>query len=90
MQRDFRFTLGENLKKELLEMLANIYRANCRQEKTDVINQARENIEIVRLMWRLCSDLKLVSLKTFIDASNKIENISKQLTAWGRSCEIKR
>ena len=89
MQRDYRYTLGENLKKELLDMVTNIYRANCRYQKMELIAQARENLEIARLLWRLCNELKLVSLKIFVSASEKIENISCQLTAWEKSCERK-
>ena len=29
MQRDYRFTLGESMKKELIDLMINIYRANC-------------------------------------------------------------
>ena len=82
MQRDYRYTLGENLKKELVDMLVHIYRANCRYQKTEQIAQARENLEIVKLMWRLCNELKQIPLKTFALASEKLENISRQLTAW--------
>jgi len=89
MQRDYRYTLGENLKKELVDMLVHIYRANCRYQKTEQIAQARENLEIVKLMWRLCNELKQIPLKTFALASEKLENISRQLTAWEKSCERK-
>lgn len=87
MQRDYRYTLGESLKKELLGMVVNIYRANCRPDKREPLSQARENIEVVRLMWRLCNELKQVPFRTFVSASEKIEDISRQLTAWERSCQ---
>lgn len=88
MQRDYRFTLGESMNKELIALMSNIYRANCRVEKKELIAQARENLEIVRLMLRLSMELKQVPLKTFATASEKIENISKQLTAWEKSCRF--
>jgi len=33
MERDYKFTIGENLKKEVIELIMNVYRANCRTEK---------------------------------------------------------
>ena len=31
MERDYKFTIGENLKKEVIELIMNVYRANCRR-----------------------------------------------------------
>jgi hypothetical protein len=33
MERDYKFTLGENLKKEIITLIINVYRANCRENK---------------------------------------------------------
>ena len=82
MQRDYRYTLGESIKNELVALMLNIFRANCREQKRDLIIQARENLEIVRLLLRLINELRQISLKEFISANEKIESISKQLVAW--------
>ena len=86
MQRDYRYTLGETMKNELIALITNIYRANCRIQKKDLLIKARENIEVVRLLLRLSVDLKQFPLKQSASANEKIENISKQLTAWEKSC----
>jgi len=80
--RDFKYTIGENLKKETLEMIANIYRANSIFNKSDYIKSARENLEIIRLYLRLIKDLKQINTEKFIDLNQKIESVSKQLSAW--------
>jgi hypothetical protein len=82
MQRDYRFTLGEEMKKELIALILNIYRANCRTDKKELILNAREHSEIVRMLLRLSNDLKQLPLRDFIVANEYIESISKQLTAW--------
>jgi hypothetical protein len=87
MQRDYRYTLGESMKNELIALITNIYRANCRIEKKQLLTTARENIEVVRLLLRLSKDLKQFPLKQFVMANEKVESISKQLTAWERSCK---
>lgn len=87
MQRDYRFTLGESMKRELVDLIVNIYRANCRYIKKDLLAKARENLEVIRLLLRLTNDLKQMSLKEFVGASESIESISKQLAAWHKSCK---
>lgn len=87
MQRDYRFTLGETIKEELISMITNIYRANSRHQKKELISKARENLEVVRLLMRLSHELKQIPLNTFVAANEKMESISKQLTAWEKSCK---
>lgn len=81
--REYKFTLGENIKKETVEMITNIYRANSsflgRKEK---IQSARENVETIRLFLRLLKDLRQVDLKKFVFLNEKIESVSRQLTGW--------
>jgi len=85
MQRDYRFTLGESMKNELIKLMMNVFRANSVIEKRDYIQAARECLEIVRLLLRLSHDLKQVSLKEYVLATTYIESIGKQLTAWHKS-----
>lgn len=82
--REYKYTLGENIKKEAIEMITNIYRANVSFDKAQHIQKAREGVEIIRMFFRLAKDLKQVSLKKFVDTNEKVENVSKQLTAWGK------
>ena len=82
MERDYKFTIGENLKKEIIELIMNVYRANSRHNKIDLIGAARENVEVVRLLFRLLHDLKQIDLKPFVNINEQLESISKQLAAW--------
>jgi hypothetical protein len=80
--REFKYTLGERLKNETIDMITHIYRANTLSDKFDTLQKARENIEIIRVYMRLLKDLKQVGLKKFVDINERIENVSKQLTGW--------
>ena len=83
--REYKYTLGESVKKQAIEMIISIYRANVSYSKKEHIQKAREDIEIIRIFFRLAKDLRQVGLKRFVDINEKIENVSKQLTAWERS-----
>jgi len=85
MERDYRYTIGENLKKEVIGLLMNVYRANSRTDRSALIEAAREHAEVVRLLLRLLQDLKQISLKEFVQANEHLEDISRQLAFWHRS-----
>ncbi|MBP8994584.1 MAG: four helix bundle protein [Bacteroidales bacterium] len=83
--KDFKYTVGESIKKETIDLLVLIFRANSRKDKHIVLQEAREHIEVIRLLIRLMKDLKQISLKNFVTINQKIEDVSKQLTAWQKS-----
>ena len=72
-------------KKEIINMISNIYKANRKKDKTKNIVLSREKVELLRLYFRLWKDLKIINLKKFIDINVLLESISKQLTAWEKS-----
>jgi len=83
--REYKYTIGESLKKETLELTMLIYRANIRKDKTTIMEEAREKVEIVRLIIRLTKDLHQINIKKFVSLNKRIENVSRQLTGWQRS-----
>lgn len=84
--REYKYTLWDSVKKELLDLIKNVYKANSSFDNRLInIKNARENIETLRLYIRLCKDLKIINLKNFVDVSEKIESISKQLFSWEKS-----
>jgi len=83
--KEYKYTVGENLKKETIELLTLIFRANSRQDKDLVLQEARERIEVIRLFIRLMKDLHQIGLKKFVDVNKKVEEVSKQLTGWQKA-----
>jgi len=80
--REYKYTLGESIKKETMEMIKNIYRANGSTSKKELIQVAREDIEMIRLDLRILQDFKQLNLRKFVFLNEKVEGISKQLVAW--------
>lgn len=83
--KEYKYTVGEKLKNETLEMIMNIYRANSHEYKKDLLQTARENIEVIKLLLRLVKDLKQINLNKFVEINEKIENVSKQLAGWQKA-----
>lgn len=83
-QRDFRYTLGEDLKKVLMTMMLCLFRANRHRGKLGDVAACREHIEQVKIYLRMLHDLKQLSLKQYVLLSERAESVSKQLAAWDR------
>jgi len=81
-RREYKYTLGERIKTEILNTLVHVYWANTHKEKEGPLSKARNHLELVRLYYRIIKDLKQISIEKYVEANDKIENISKQLFAW--------
>ena len=83
--REYKYTVGESLKKQTVALLTLIFRANSRKDKEQVLQEARESIEVIRLFIRLMKDMHQISLKNFVHVNKKVEDVSKQLTGWQKA-----
>jgi len=89
LTKEYKYTLGERLKEEVLELIIGIYRTNSRKDKLHMIRQAREEVEVIRLLVRLLFDLKQITLKRMVAVNERIELVSKQLAGWHKALEKK-
>ncbi|MBI5872817.1 MAG: four helix bundle protein [Candidatus Omnitrophica bacterium] len=85
LSREYKYTVGEKLKNETLELLLKIYRTNLSRAKEMEIDSCRESTETVRLLIRLLHDLRQINIKKMIALNVLIESISKQLSGWKKS-----
>ncbi len=86
MKRSFKYTIGETLNKDVTNLLLSIYKANS--NKTDrykLLQMGRENIEEIRLLYRMSKDLHILTVSRYVVLDEMIENISKQMTGWQES-----
>ena len=42
--KDYKYTVGESIKKETIELLTLIYRANVKRDKNEVLQEARDQL----------------------------------------------
>ena len=70
--KEYKYTVGESLKKETIELLTLIYRANVKHDKQEVLQEARERIEVIRLFIRYRSLVKHNRNKKTINSTGAI------------------
>lgn len=89
MKRDFRYTLGEKIKTEMVELLTAVSSANESAEKGAYIDEARRLIQVIRIQMRLLHDLQQVNVTQMAEFNLGLNGISTQLAAWQKAAARK-
>lgn len=84
MQRDYRYTMGEQLKRCIMDILILVFKANKTERKGEYISVAREKLVEVQIMMRVLNELRQISDKQFVMFAEMTESVSKQLSSWER------
>lgn len=63
LETPYKFTLGQDLKRDCILPVRYIYRANKTKDKTVYLELFLDSFEVVKLELRLCKDLHLTNVK---------------------------
>lgn len=85
--REYKFTLGQKIKDELIELVVMIYRANSTRDKKQHIQSILERIQSVQLLMRLSHDMKILSRKHYAALSHMTDGLGRQAQGWLKSSE---
>ena len=80
--REYKYTLGQDLKRDSIVLIRSIYRANKAKSKTEYLEKFLDDFEILKLEIRLCVDMKILSIKKQSEIALLMESIRKQITGW--------
>ena len=80
--REYKYTLGQDMKHDAILLVRSIYRANRSMDKTQYLEEFLDNFEILKLEIRLCVDMKILSPKQQSETEFLLESIGKQITGW--------
>jgi len=83
--KDYRLTLGVQVKDECAAMVVDVYRASAAKDKVPHITRFLERLEVVQLLLQLMSDLRLISLAQFAKTLPLTGAIGKQAGGWRKS-----
>ena len=57
--REYKFSLGQDMRRDTLSLFRNLYRANKNQDKRVFLEAFLDDFELLKLQIRVCLDLKL-------------------------------
>ena len=80
--KEYKYTLGQDMKGGVLRLMRNIYRANKHQNRVEHLEAFLDEFELLKLEIRLCVDMKLLSIKKQAALSGLLERIGKQVIGW--------
>jgi hypothetical protein len=82
LNKEYKYTLGEQIKQKCFNILIVIYKINRVKKRLDLIDEALDDIEFVRLSVRLLCDLKVLNNKKFAILNFYIEDVKIQFEKW--------
>ena len=80
--REYKFTLGQDMKRDGIVLVRSIYRANKAKEKAQYLEQFLDDFELLKLEIRLSADLHLLTIKQQAELTLLLSSIGKQITGW--------
>jgi len=83
--KEYKYTLGQDMKRDALQLIRSIYRANKHQNRMEHLEVFLDELELLKLEIRLCVDMKLLPIKKQAVLSELLERIGKQVTGWRNS-----
>ncbi len=83
--REYKFTLGQKIKDELIELVILIYRANSAIDKKQHIESILERVQAIQLLMRLSHDMKILSRRHYAALSEMTDSLAKQAQGWLKS-----
>lgn len=80
--KEYKYTLGQDMKRDALQLIRSIYRANKNKNRTEHLEVFLDELELLKLEIRLCVDMKLLPIRKQAQLSELLERIGKQVTGW--------
>ncbi len=88
LPRDCRYSLGQEIRQKIMEIIVLIYRASRVRKKVFIISKMRETLLEVQVYIRLMSDMKYISERKYTQLMEQTSSMSKQMAAWERSEQL--
>ena len=80
--KEYKYTLGHDIKRDGINLVRSIYRANKAKNKVEYLETFLDDFELIKLEIRLCVDMKILSIKKQAEISLLMDSIGKQITGW--------
>ena len=83
--REYKYTLGQKLRDEVLDLILFIYRANCATDRTLSITAIIERLQLVEVMVRLSHDMRVLSHGHYAGLVEMTDSVARQAQGWLKS-----
>lgn len=74
--KEYKYSLGEDIRRDSNDLVRSIYRANKASDKTPKLDSFMDDFEVLKFEFRLMKDLHLVSVGKYSEISRITDGIS--------------
>ena len=86
--KEYKYTLGQDMKRDALQLVRSIYRANKSTNKREHLETFMDDFELLKLEIRLATDMKILAIKKQAGLSLLMDSIGKQITGWRNASPV--
>jgi len=84
-----RFTLGEKIEVSLIEVLSLLIEASySKRGKTRLLEQTNTRLTVIRHLWRLAYELKVIAQKQYLYGSKLLTELGQQIGGWQKQNKL--
>jgi hypothetical protein len=80
-----RFTIGERLTTNGLDLLTSLVEAAYSRDKAGLLDQASRKVTTTRMLLRMAKDLKLMSIDAYGFSAEKLDEIGRMVGGWSKA-----
>ncbi len=83
--KEYKYSLGEDIRRDSVVLVRSIYRANRAYDKTPDLEAFLDDFEVLKFEVRLSKDLHLLSIAHFGEISALMDTIGKEINGWKKA-----
>jgi hypothetical protein len=80
--REYKYSLGEKIQNEMIELVISIYKANSNHNKREFLSRMQEQIQLIYLLLRISHDMKLMPTEKYAGIVEMIDEVASQAKGW--------
>ena len=80
--REYKYSLGEKIQNEMIELVISIYKANSNYNKREFLSRMQEQIQLIYLLLRISHDMKLMPTEKYAGIVEMIDEVASQAKGW--------
>ena len=88
--RTQKFTLGDRIQALSLVVLEGLIEANYRRERLPILVQVNLNLEKLRFLFRLASDLHCMDLRRYEFAVRQLDEVGRMVGGWMKAARAEK
>lgn len=85
MPRAHRYTLGDRIYSQSLDLVTTLTQASFSRDKSRALEGASDRVNSLRILLRLAQDIRLLSFDSYTYATALLDEIGRMVGGWRKS-----